>query len=54
MLNLIVIALYIGAMLGIDEDTPEELDPDHPYAAHLHVYRWLTEQQWILVEELMR
>ncbi|HNP57704.1 MAG TPA: DUF2017 domain-containing protein [Gordonia sp. (in: high G+C Gram-positive bacteria)] len=48
------VRLSLGAMLGIDEDTPEELDPDHPYAAHLHVYRWLTEQQWILVEELMR
>ncbi|WP_415041839.1 DUF2017 domain-containing protein [Gordonia sp. (in: high G+C Gram-positive bacteria)] len=47
------VRLSLGAMLGITEDTPEELDADHPYAAHLHVYRWLTEQQWILVEELM-
>ncbi|NNG99155.1 DUF2017 domain-containing protein [Gordonia araii] len=47
------VRLSLGAMLGITEDTPDELDPDHPYAAHLHVYRWLTEQQWILVEELM-
>jgi len=47
------VRLSLGAMLGITEDAPDELDPDHPYAAHLHVYRWLTEQQWILVEELM-
>ena len=47
------VRLSLGAMLGISEDTPDELDPDHPYAAHLHVYRWLTEQQWLLVEELM-
>ncbi|WP_301546974.1 DUF2017 domain-containing protein [Gordonia sp. X0973] len=47
------VRLSLGAMLGISEDTPEELAPDHPYAAHLHVYRWLTEQQWILVEEMM-
>ncbi len=47
------VRLSLGAMLGITEDTPEELDPGHPHAAHLHVYRWLTEQQWILVEELL-
>ncbi|MFT3899657.1 MAG: DUF2017 domain-containing protein [Gordonia sp. (in: high G+C Gram-positive bacteria)] len=47
------VRLSLGAMLGITEDTPEELAADHPYAAHLHVYRWLTEQQWLLVEELM-
>lgn len=32
------VRLALGAMLGITEDTPAELPPDHPHAAHLDVY----------------
>ena len=35
------------------EDTPAELPPDHPHAAHLDVYHWLTFMQDMLVEVLM-
>ena len=41
-------------MLAIDEDTPDQLPPDHPHAAHLDVYHWLTVMQELLVEALMR
>ncbi len=43
------IRLALGAMLGIDADTPDELPPDHPQAAHLDVYHWLTAVQELLV-----
>ncbi|NED63551.1 DUF2017 family protein, partial [Streptomyces sp. SID10244] len=36
------VRLALGAMLGISEDTPDQLPPDHPHAAHLDVYHWLT------------
>ncbi|NMO04283.1 DUF2017 domain-containing protein [Gordonia sp. TBRC 11910] len=48
------VRLALGAMLGITEDTPEELPYDDPKAGHLEVYRWLTLVQMLLVEELMR
>lgn len=48
------VRLALGAMLGITEDTPEELPYDHPQAGHLEVYRWLTLVQMLLVEEMMR
>ncbi|WP_435082081.1 DUF2017 domain-containing protein [Gordonia hongkongensis] len=47
------VRLALGAMLGISEDTPEQLPPDHPHAAHLDVYHWLTVMQDLLVEALM-
>lgn len=47
------VRLALGAMLGITEDTPAELPPDHPHAAHLDVYHWLTFMQDMLVEVLM-
>ena len=39
--------------VGLAEDTPEQLPPDHPHAAHLDVYHWLTVMQDLLVEALM-
>ncbi|MFW0790039.1 DUF2017 domain-containing protein [Gordonia sp. CPCC 205333] len=48
------VRLALGAMLGITEDTPDELPYDDPKAGHLEVYRWLTLVQMLLVEELMR
>ena len=47
------VRLALGAMLGISEDTPDQLPPDHPHAAHLDVYHWLTVMQDLLVEALM-
>ncbi|MFW0796494.1 DUF2017 domain-containing protein [Gordonia sp. CPCC 205515] len=47
------VRLALGAMLGITEDTPDQLPPDHPHAAHLDVYHWLTVMQELLVEALM-
>ena len=47
------VRLALGAMLGISEDTPDQLPPDHPHAAHLDVYHWLTVMQDLLVETLM-
>lgn len=47
------VRLALGAMLGISEDTPDQLPPDHPQAAHLDVYHWLTVMQELLVDALM-
>ncbi len=47
------VRLALGAMLGITEDTPDELPDDDPRAGHLGVYRWLTLVQMLLVEEMM-
>ncbi|MDS1116234.1 DUF2017 domain-containing protein [Gordonia westfalica] len=47
------VRLALGAMLGISEDTPDRLPPDHPHAAHLDVYHWLTVMQDLLVEAVM-
>ncbi|MDJ0453813.1 DUF2017 domain-containing protein [Gordonia amicalis] len=47
------VRLALGAMLGISEDTPDRLPPDHPHAAHLGVYHWLTVMQDLLVEAVM-
>lgn len=47
------VRLALGAMLGISEDTPDQLPPDHPHAAHLDVYHWLTVIQELLVEAMM-
>ncbi|MCR5980541.1 DUF2017 family protein [Gordonia jinghuaiqii] len=47
------VRLALGAMLGISEDTPDQLPRDHPHAAHLDVYHWLTVMQDLLVEALM-
>ncbi|MFW0787329.1 DUF2017 domain-containing protein [Gordonia sp. CPCC 206044] len=47
------VRLALGAMLAITDDTPDQLPPDHPYAAHLDVYHWLTVMQELLVESLM-
>lgn len=47
------VRLALGAMLGISEDTPDQLPADHPNAAHLDVYHWLTVMQELLVEVLL-
>ena len=47
------VRLALGAMLGISEDTPDQLPPDRPHAAHLDVYHWLTVIQELLVEAMM-
>ncbi|MGV9480068.1 oxidative stress transcriptional regulator AosR [Gordonia aichiensis] len=47
------VRLALGAMLGISEDTPDQLSADHPHAAHLDVYHWLTVIQELLVEAMM-
>ncbi|WLP91381.1 DUF2017 domain-containing protein [Gordonia sp. NB41Y] len=47
------VRLALGAMLGISEDTPDRYPDDHPHAAHLDVYHWLTVMQERLVEALM-
>lgn len=43
------IRLALGTMLGIGPDGPERLAPEHPLAAHLDVYQWLTVLQEYLV-----
>ncbi|MFT4043394.1 MAG: DUF2017 domain-containing protein [Gordonia sp. (in: high G+C Gram-positive bacteria)] len=47
------VRLALGAMLGISEDTPDHLPADHPHAAYLDVYHWLTAMQDLLLEALM-
>lgn len=43
------IRLALGTMLGVGPDGPERLSPEHPLAAHLDVYQWLTVLQEYLV-----
>ena len=38
-------AARAGHDLGIDADTPDDLEPDDPRAPHLDVYHWLTWMQ---------
>lgn len=45
------VRLALGAMLGVT-DEPARLPPEHPRAAHLDVYDWLTVVQELLVEAL--
>ncbi|WP_043806675.1 oxidative stress transcriptional regulator AosR [Rhodococcus triatomae] len=47
------IRLALGTTIGIDADTPDELDPDDPRAPHLDVYHWLTWMQDSLVQVLL-
>ncbi|MCQ4118673.1 oxidative stress transcriptional regulator AosR [Rhodococcus tibetensis] len=46
------VRLALGTNLGIDADTPDELDPDDPRAPHLDIYHWLTWMQDSLVQVL--
>lgn len=46
------VRLALGTVLGIDADTPEQLDPDDPRAPHLDVYHWLTWMQDSLLQAL--
>jgi hypothetical protein len=45
--------LALGTMLDIRPDGPDRLPDDHPLAAHLDVYQWLTVLQEYLVVALM-
>lgn len=45
--------LSLGTILGIGPEVPDRLPPDHPMAAHLDVYQWLTVLQEYLVLGLM-
>ena len=46
------VRLALGTNLGIDADTPDELEPGDPRAPHLDVYHWLTWMQDSLVQAL--
>jgi hypothetical protein len=45
--------LALGTMLDIRPDGPDRLPDEHPMAAHLDVYQWLTVLQEYLVLALM-
>jgi Domain of unknown function (DUF2017) len=45
--------LTLGVLLDIGPQGPESLPADHPLAAHLDVYQWLTVLQEYLVLALM-
>jgi hypothetical protein len=47
------IRLALGTMLDIRPGGPDRLPDDHPMAAHLDVYQWLTFLQEYLVLALM-
>ncbi|MBY6686107.1 DUF2017 domain-containing protein [Rhodococcus sp. BP-149] len=47
------VRLALGTTLGIDADTPDQLEEDDPRAPHLDVYHWLTWMQDSLVQVLM-
>lgn len=47
------IRLALGTMLRIGPEGPERLAPEHPLAAHLDVYQWLTVLQEYLVLALI-
>lgn len=46
------VRLALGTALDVQEDMPEELPEDHPNAAHLGVYHWLTYLQESLVQAM--
>ena len=47
------VRLAMGTNLGIDSQTPDEVDPDDPRAPHLDIYHWLTWMQDSLVQALL-
>ncbi len=48
------VRLALGTALGIDSDTPDELDSDDPRAADMDVYHWATWVQDSLVMAMMQ
>lgn len=46
------VRLALGTVLGIDAETPDQLNPDDPRAPHLDVYHWLTWMQDSLLQAL--
>ncbi|QCQ90610.1 oxidative stress transcriptional regulator AosR [Rhodococcus sp. SGAir0479] len=47
------VRLALGTNLGIDADTPDELEEGDPRAPHLDIYHWLTWMQDSLVQALL-
>jgi hypothetical protein len=47
------VRLTLGVLLDIGPEGPERLPAEHPLAAHLDVYQWLTVLQEYLVVVLM-
>ncbi|RDI31312.1 uncharacterized protein DUF2017 [Rhodococcus sp. AG1013] len=47
------VRLALGTNIGIDADTPDELEEGDPRAPHLDVYHWLTWMQDSLVQALL-
>jgi Domain of unknown function (DUF2017) len=47
------VRLALGTMLGVGPEGPDQLPAEHPMAAHLDVYQWLTVLQEYLVLALM-
>ncbi|WP_182357821.1 oxidative stress transcriptional regulator AosR [Tomitella gaofuii] len=48
------VRLALGAALGIDADTPEQLPDDDPRAGELDIYHWATWVQDSLVQVMMQ
>jgi hypothetical protein len=46
------VRLALGTALGIEADTPDQLDPSDPRSPHLDVYHWLTWMQDSLLQAL--
>lgn len=46
------VRLALGTVLEIDDETPDQLEPDDPRAPHLDVYHWLTWMQDSLLQAL--
>lgn len=46
------VRLALGTVLGVEADTPEQLEPDDPRGPHLDVYHWLTWMQDSLLQAL--
>ncbi len=47
------VRLALGTMLDVGPSGPDQLPADHPMAAQLSVYQWLTVLQEYLVVALM-
>ncbi|MFJ4651437.1 DUF2017 domain-containing protein [Nocardia sp. NPDC088792] len=46
------VRLALGTALGVNADSPDQLDPDDPRAPSLEVYHWLTWMQDSLLQAL--
>ena len=48
------VRLALGTALDVNEELPDEVEPDDPRAPHLGIYQWLTFVQDALVHARMR